>query len=1103
MDRERKLRRVFSWGILFLTGFLLILSPVRAQFYNGHQMTFGKNRVQYNTFFWSFYRFEQFDVYFNEYGRQLADYTSEVARKKLYEIEDYFDYSLNKRLIFLVYNKLSDFRQSNIGLEGDNMQDNNVGGVRYVIENKVFLFYPGDRIQYDREIAAAIAQVLINEMVNGGDTRDKVSATAKTSLPDWYTKGLISYVSYPWDLKIDNRVKDGIMSGRYKRLNNLERDDATWAGHSFWRYIAKEYGDAVIPNIIYLTRINKNLEKGFYYVLGRKIKDLSDDWIKYYKNIYEQEDKDREDISGTPLLKKTKPKHVYNQLKVSPDGTHIAYVTNELGRYKIWIYNMQTHKKKKIYAHEPRVEQIIDYTYPVLGWYPNGKMLAFIAEQDGGLVMFFYRLESKKSEKINLLYFEKILDFDFSDDGSKMVFSAVKNGQTDLFVYDIASGTNVQLTNDLEDDLHPRFINGSQQILFSSNRSSDTLVPVQQISKPNTVPFHDLFIYNYKTRSNVLKRLAEGKYWDKNYPRQTGRREFMYLGDQNGIINRYEAGFDSGIAYIDTAVHYRYFTVSRPMTNYKRNILEQDYSQESGMLGDIVFTNGTYVPEYDTPDLQAKSFGDSLKPTAYRKIMNKKYHSLDSLEQLRQWLIEQDRKRRDTLTKPLYSYFEDKNPIDINHYIFEQEKQNYYNHLLLGKYADVNLDTAKMKFPAIRIYETSFYQNFSASQLNFNSLTNTYQYFNGSGVYYNPGINGLFKIGAKDLFEDYRITAGFRFSGDFSSNEYLVSFENLKKRLDKQFTFFRQAYKANNDQTNSYEKVTSQQLFFILKYPFNQVMAVKGTASIRTDRMVALATDNANLQRPNDFLTWGNLKLEYIFDNTRFRTVNIYFGTRLKVFGEAYHQLDKRKTDVYILGADIRHYQRISRDFIWATRLAGSSSFGHQKLLYYLGGVDNSLLYMFNPQGNFNKNIPVDYSQHYVFQTTATDMRGFHQNIRNGSNFILLNTELRMPLFRYLANHPLGSRFLNSFQVVGFGDLGTAWNGLSPYSGQNAYDKRVIKNGPLTVTLETNREPFVAGFGFGARALVFGYFLRVDMAWGVENFIVRPHMFHVSFATDF
>jgi len=36
--------------------------------------------------------------------------------KRLAEIEDYFDYKLDKRLIFIIYNKQAEYQQSNIGL---------------------------------------------------------------------------------------------------------------------------------------------------------------------------------------------------------------------------------------------------------------------------------------------------------------------------------------------------------------------------------------------------------------------------------------------------------------------------------------------------------------------------------------------------------------------------------------------------------------------------------------------------------------------------------------------------------------------------------------------------------------------------------------------------------------------------------------------------------------------------------------------------------------------------------------------------------------------------------------------------------------------------
>jgi len=97
---------------------------------------------------------------------------------------------------------------------------------------------------------------------------------------------------------------------------------------------------------------------------------------------------------------------------------------------------------------------------------------------------------------------------------------------------------------------------------------------------------------------------------------------------------------------------------------------------------------------------------------------------------------------------------------------------------------NIDMDTGIIELPLIRIYETSFYNNYIVNQIDFAFLNNSYQVFNGGASYYNPGINLLTRFGIVDLFEDYRLTAGFRFAGDFDSNEYLLSFENMKGKFD-------------------------------------------------------------------------------------------------------------------------------------------------------------------------------------------------------------------------------------------------------------------------------------------------------------------------------
>ncbi len=568
------------------------------------------------------------------------------------------------------------------------------------------------------------------------------------------------------------------------------------------------------------------------------------------------------------------------------------------------------------------------------------------------------------------------------------------------------------------------------------------------------------------------------------------------------MLNRYTARFDSSISYIDTATHYSHFIKSLPVTNYDRNILDESAVNGSDIYGEVLFSKGRYILRKGLMSDMNTVPENEIKLTSYRKERNNFLHRADSVEQIRQWLIAEDKKMRDTLTKPLYEYYAKNEPIDINHYIFEKEKQNYYEQLWRKDYMGIDLDTGVIKLPLMRIYETSFYNNYIVDQIDFSFLNNSYQVYSSGAPYYNPGLNGLIRFGVVDLFENYRITGGFRLSGNFDSNEYLISLENLKGKFDKQLIFHRQAYLSSNDST--YFKSYTHNIYLSYAYPFNPVLALKGTLSYRNDRHVPLAIESVTqLNYKIISKNWVSLKGELIFDNTRKRSVNIYYGTRFKIFGEYYKELTARKSDMIVIGADFRKYIKIHRELIWANRFAASTSYGPTKLIYYLGGVDNWMGYFFNKIPMFDNTIPVNPYVNYGFQALATNMRGFSQNVRNGNSFALINSEIRWPFIRYFAGHPLRSNFLNSLQVVGFGDIGSAWSGKSPWSGENAYDNEVIESGPVKVTLDANRQPFVAGFGAGARAQVFGYFIRADWAWGIEDSFILPRVFYLSFSLDF
>jgi hypothetical protein len=1071
------------------------------------QMTFGKNRVQYNDFYWQYYRFEQFDTYFNEYGRDLALYTEWFASQEIKRLESLLDYSLEHRLIFLIYNKLTDFRQSNIGLV-TGTDDYNVGGVTRIINNKISLYYEGDHLKFQKQITASIAEVFLNEMLYGTELSDNVANSMFIGLPDWFTKGLLSYLGENWNVEIEDYVKDGILSGRYKKFNRLNGMEATYAGHSFWRYIEKTYGKNVIPNIIYLIRVNKNIKSGFLYVLGSSIKNVTKDWYQYYYDKFEKYKTDSADM-GKILVKYPKKTRVYNNVKVSPNERYIAFVTNESGQYRIWIYDNTTGKKKMLIKREYRIDQIPDYTFPVIAWHPNGKIFSFITEEMGGLKLSFYNVESKELTSRNLLYFEKVLDFAYSNDGSKMVMSAMKLSKTDIYVHDLASATDQQITSDLADDLNPRFVDNSKKIIFSSNRLNDSIIP-SKTEKLELSPYYQLYITNYPAVSKKLNCISQNNYANHSQPFEIAPNRYIYLGDDNGIINRYLAEYDSTISFIDTTIHYRYYTRTYPLTNNPRNIIQQDIDKKHSQLGQLFYKKSKYFIYQDKIIQKAEQV----------KLTNTEYRN-EILKSIRKSLISDSIKRHKELfklnnpiaakstdsinIKPKYNEPE----IDINHYIFEFEKQKTKNKI--PAFAEKN-DTSSAKNNEsdenkIRIYQTAFYINMMVNQVDFTFLNASYQPFNGSGSYFSPGFNLNFKVGTNDLFDDYKVVGGLRFGVDFDSNEYLLSFENLKKRLDKQYVFHRTAFKTVmmiNENEGYYVKTTTQEGFYILRYPFNQVFSIRGTASMRYDRTAFLALDLQSLQKPSINKVWAGLKCELIFDNSRKLGINIYSGTRTKVFGEAYKQINSEKSDLFVLGADYRHYLVIHRNLILANRVAGSTSFGRSRLIYYLGGVDNWINFSTRVP-TFDNSIRIDNQERYAFQTLATNMRGFSQNIRNGNNFMVINNEIRWPFITYFSRFPVSSTFWNSLQAVGFFDMGTAWSGWNPFSGNNAYDydEVTLKGVGAVIRVDTNRAPIVFGYGFGFRAQILGYFMRFDWAWGIENNVILPEIFYLSFNLDF
>ncbi len=1077
----------------------LMALSASSQFYNGSQLTFGKSRVQHTVDrFWTHYRYASFDTYFYLGGREYALYTARYVMEVMPGMEKQLDYSLSEKIQFIIFNNLSELKESNIGLLSD--ESYNIGGVTYIVGTKIFLYFDGSYINLEHQIRRGLAQVMVNELLYGSEITSQMKNSTLISFPEWYLNGLISYMAEEWNVETDNFVRDGILTGRFKNFNSLTGQDAVYAGHSVWKYVADKYGIGSISNILYMTKVSRQINNGFLYVIGVPFKTLAKDWMTYFSNEYFKYDDDRGMPSGTELPFKQRRETVISTVKLSPDGRYAAYVTQQSGKYRIMLYDGETGKTRRLFRRGHKLDIKVDYSFPLLAWHPSSKLFTFMVEEKGYTWLYSFTLEEDLLEKDLLSDFQKVTSYAFSPNGELFVMSAIQRGQSDIFVYSRSSRSSEPLTRDIYDDTSPQFIDQGKRIIFSSNRPGDTIVFDKITARIDTqrvidrMPFTDIFVYDFLKRNPVLRRITNTPGYSEHQPTEYQPGYMVYLSEENGIANRHLARFDSTVAFVDTITHYFYFTESFPLTNYRRSILAMDMNSSGGEMTELIFERGKYKVLRSNAEDARTLKGINMTNTTFR-MQQLAWQRGVPLAVPKVEATQKKEDQEESPTKRRFVNVKQQQDAGVDTTVTSDGNDIMKNDASAGTHKKG--ERSLFFIPKERVYEVAFSINQLVSQVDLGYINSAYQTFTGGGqpIYINPGINSFFRLGLTDLLEDYRVTGGVRISFNLQNNEFFLSFEDLKNRWDKQIILHRKTLESYTEY--SLIKSQSHEIHYLLKYPFSNVLSIRNGLILRLDKDIFMGTDLNNLERTDLFNAWLTGRSEVIFDNTRERGMNTLFGTRGKLFGEYYQKINDLDQHMVVMGGDLRHYLPLHRTFIWASRLAASTSFGNNRLMYYMGGVDNWLL------PRFNNDISIDREQNWTYQTLATNMRGFEQNIRNGNSFVVLNTELRMPVFRYFFNRPLRNNFLNHFQVIAFGDLGTAWTGPNPWSEENALYTQVVEQGPIKVTVKRQVDPIVGGFGFGVRSSILGYFIRADWAWGVEDQTVLPSIFYISLGLDF
>lgn len=1073
--------------VLLFMLFILTFVHSEAQNFFPTQEPFGKNRIQFRPFKWQVLTSQNFEVYFYEGGQQTATLAIQLAETDFDRITEILGYSPFSRTKIFIYTSTQDLNQSNVGL---NLSSEREIKEENLAKSRIEIAYSGNSVTFRKDLVREVSHVYVHDMLYGGSIKESLQNSLLLSVPDWFMNGITAYISEGWSTEMDSYMRDAINNKMLRKPSQTTGKESALVGQSIWNFIAERYGKDNISNILNLTRIIRNEQTSISSTLGMPFSKAIKEWREYYAGMADNVNASYSAINYDFKVKEVKfnSSDRVNKFKISPDGAFVAYSKNELGRSSVEVMDLKSKRTVNILTSGYKtLNQSIDYNNPLLSW-TKGGTLAVIYENQGDVILNIYNditekdLTGKFASRKYLKDFDQVQDFDVSDNGTTLVLSAISKGQNDLFLYDIARGRVTQLTNDLYDDLSPRFVGSAGKVVFTSNRLKDSLDVDKGSYKTLTNKFN-LFLHDGKPKQESVRRLVDSMGSISN-PVVADGNTIYFLSDERGIRNIYRlTASDSTLVQV---------------SNSRNDIHDFDFTPSSnGLVIKTIEGNSELISFKQKADFTVKN----NLPYTGRNV--KLYGIVQNIPS------SVDKTKTDNLVTAITPEVPvtkskivlEKGEIDTENYQFDSgtftkkstepqanssknDKKNKVEKIILSK--QNRKENIKIRGPIE--YNNPFVVNNTDLDFVVDPLPQR-----------GFGLKGT--INMNDLLENHHLQGGIFITPNLKNSDLWGQYSYLAKRIDYSVRYDRRSISEDAEQGG--KKYHLNKLTLSASYPINTNTRVTVSPSYTTNRFL----DLANLSSPDGFSDYLGGRAELVFDNTISHGLNQLEGTRFRIRFDHFSGMSKAQDGFGRLYLDLRHYLRFGKGVILAGRLSGGHSFGNAPKQTVMGGMDNWLECQYeNRTDNNNPFNSARYDNKDIFFLDyATPLRGFNVNKLSGVSHLALNFEVRLPVAKYIYDGPIYSNFFKNLLLSTFTDVGTAWTGVGPFARKNGFNTSVIGGGslPFQATVTDFRNPFLVGYGVGARTTLLGYYIKYDLGWGWENKEVKAPISYVTLGYDF
>ena len=515
---------------------------------------FGRNRVQYEDFEFEVLATEHFDIHY--YPGVDVDLAALMAERWYERLSRLLDHELSDRQTLILYAAHPHFRQTNA--LGSTM-DESTQGVTELMKRRIVLPFLGPLQETDHVIGHELVHAFQFDMTGAGGGTIMSGVPGAARMPLWFVEGIAEYLSVG-HIDPETAMWMRAFVERDIPIDKIGDDRALHPyqhGQALMAYIAGRWGDETIARLLKATRSVPNVGMAFQRVLRMHPDSVMSDWYEAMRAVSEPLLDQTADASayGTPILGKASGSGEYNIAPaLSPNGNELVFLSEkDLFAIEMFLSDAVSGDviRKIVKTSVDPYFEGVQFVQSAGSWDFSGgasDRFAFAAIRKGQPVISIMDTETGSTvQEATFKDLGEIFNPAWSPDGRYIVFSAIAESKSDLFVYDLQTEERRRLTNDQFGDLQPVWSPDGRTIAFVSERFTTGLTSLMYGG-------YGLAMLDMESGAiREVQAFDDGKHINPQW--SPDGNDLYFISDQNGISNVYRLNIETDEIYQVTNLH--------------------------------------------------------------------------------------------------------------------------------------------------------------------------------------------------------------------------------------------------------------------------------------------------------------------------------------------------------------------------------------------------------------------------------------------------------------------------------------------------------------------------------------------------------------------